>query len=58
MPHITTCSKCGKAYEESSEEQANAPGRLCTPCYRVGIHWVVANEDHSFFGDPGPGDDF
>lgn len=30
---ITTCTKCGKAYEESSNETANEPGRLCGPCY-------------------------
>ena len=35
MPHITTCTHCGKAYEESSEETANAPGeRLCSECFQ------------------------
>jgi predicted nucleic acid-binding Zn-ribbon protein len=36
MPHITTCTRCGHLYEESSEETANAPGeRLCYDCYRI-----------------------
>lgn len=39
MPHITTCTKCGCAYEEASEEAANAPAwlpnnRLCSDCRR------------------------
>lgn len=34
MPHITTCSKCGRAYEEQSEERANEPNRKCLDCYR------------------------
>jgi len=33
MPHITTCTKCGKGYEEHSEEAANAPERLCFSCW-------------------------
>lgn len=33
MSAITTCPKCGALYEESSEEQANAPGRECGTCY-------------------------
>jgi hypothetical protein len=37
MPHLTTCSKCGRTYEESSEERANAPtwtgDRLCPTCW-------------------------
>lgn len=33
MSAITTCTKCGSLYEESSEEQANAPDRECTKCY-------------------------
>lgn len=34
MPHITTCSKCGQGYEESSEENANHPTkRLCWSCF-------------------------
>lgn len=34
MACVTTCSKCGKLYEESSEECANEPGRMCTSCRR------------------------
>jgi len=33
MSHITNCSKCGCAYEESSEETARHPNRLCFKCY-------------------------
>lgn len=33
MSHITTCTACGKAYEESSEELANDPIRLCLSCF-------------------------
>lgn len=32
MANITTCSECGRAYEESSEEAANAPYRQCWHC--------------------------
>jgi NAD-dependent SIR2 family protein deacetylase len=32
MTHTTTCTKCSTSYEESSEEQANAPERLCPSC--------------------------
>lgn len=32
--HITSCPKCGKAYEEQSEESANNPDRLCPDCSR------------------------
>lgn len=34
MPHITTCSRCGHAYEESSEELAHAQLRECPACYQ------------------------
>ena len=40
MHNITTCSKCGKCYEESSEERANEPDRLCHECY---------SKEHIFF---------
>jgi len=34
MPHITTCVRCGCAYEEGREEAAGAPGcRLCGDCW-------------------------
>lgn len=33
MSHITTCTACGHAYEEASEETANAPGNLCGFCF-------------------------
>ena len=32
MPNITNCPKCGIAYEEWSEEDANSPDRRCTTC--------------------------
>ena len=32
---ITTCSACGKLYEESSDEAANMPFRLCPDCLPV-----------------------
>lgn len=34
MPHITTCTHCGRAYEEMSAEAANAPVRECSDCWR------------------------
>lgn len=34
MSHITTCTDCGRAYEERSEEAANAPDRLCASCWQ------------------------
>jgi|SRR3990167_2000773 len=34
MPNITTCSLCGKCYEETSEEETNAPTRHCSGCCR------------------------
>ena len=33
MPHITVCSICKRLYEESGEEQANAPLRVCMDCW-------------------------
>lgn len=34
MPHITTCTTCGKLYEEFSEESASAPNeRECGSCW-------------------------
>lgn len=33
MPNITTCLKCGKVYEESSNEEANSPYRRCLACW-------------------------
>jgi hypothetical protein len=35
MTHITTCSVCGKAYEETCEESANAQYRECCSCWRM-----------------------
>lgn len=32
MSHITNCPRCGACYEESSEESANDPLRLCRTC--------------------------
>lgn len=45
MSHITTCQRCGCAYEDSSEENANAPeGRRCGSCLEIekngtGVDW-------------------
>lgn len=33
MARITTCTTCGCAYEELSEEAANDPNRLCMTCF-------------------------
>lgn len=33
MSHITTCTACGKVYEETSEESANDPNRTCLECF-------------------------
>lgn len=38
MPHITTCTRCGSAYEESSEERAHEAERLCPPCHAEPIN--------------------
>ena len=39
MPHITTCTSCGKVYEEQSEEAANHPTeRLCPEC-NESLYW-------------------
>lgn len=35
MPNITTCTRCGKCYEETSEERANEAERLCAECFNV-----------------------
>lgn len=32
MANLTTCPKCGKCYEEKSEEEANSPNRCCAQC--------------------------
>ena len=34
VPHITSCSNCGKGFEACSEEEACAPDRLCFNCYQ------------------------
>ena len=38
MAHITTCTACRVAYEEISEEVANAPTRECPSCWRRTHH--------------------
>lgn len=40
MP-TTTCTTCGKLYEESSEELANAPKRDCMDC------WMAARTEEN-----------
>jgi hypothetical protein len=35
MSHVTTCPVCGDCYQESSEEAANDPSRLCWPCWHA-----------------------
>lgn len=34
MPCITNCLRCGKTYEEESEEEANSPNRQCLACFK------------------------
>ncbi|MCC6352788.1 MAG: hypothetical protein IT577_02815 [Verrucomicrobiae bacterium] len=33
MSYTTTCPQCGSCYDESSDEQANSPDRLCSKCW-------------------------
>ena len=33
MSCVTTCTTCGRIYEESSEERANEPRRECSECF-------------------------
>lgn len=33
MANVTTCTECGKLYEEQSEEGANDPNRMCLGCF-------------------------
>lgn len=33
MPHVTTCTTCGKCYEEFSEEAAHLQSRECGSCW-------------------------
>lgn len=33
MSCITSCTGCGRAYKESSEESTNDPNRLCLFCF-------------------------
>lgn len=35
MSHTTTCPRCGSCYEESSEEAANSPDRMCSRCWSI-----------------------
>jgi len=51
MSNTTTCSQCGEAYEEISEEEANAPGRLCGRCWAAG--WRLDDwHNHYHVGTP------
>jgi hypothetical protein len=42
MPCITTCLKCARCYEEVSEEQANAPDRMCSSCWTAQRRYMEA----------------
>jgi hypothetical protein len=33
MACMTTCTNCARLYQESSEEAANDPNRLCLDCF-------------------------
>lgn len=44
MSHITTCTTCGKCYEEFSEEAANMQTRECSACWRAQTRKEVVNE--------------
>lgn len=46
MANITTCPRCGSCYEESSEEQANAPTRCCASCRPI----YILDKDYRFIG--------
>ena len=50
MPNITTCSRCGTCYEESSEEWANVQTRLCGRCYMKG--WRIKPQGGWFYAGP------
>lgn len=41
MACLTNCPKCGTCYEESSEEQANSPARVCMNC------WMAARTEEN-----------
>ena len=60
MPCITTCPKCGKAYEAASEELANQPtwaerkARWCPDClarHRKKLDAVQNQQQTSFFDE-------
>jgi len=40
---ITDCPKCGKLYEEKSEEEAYSPNRSCLQCYQKAYSWRRQN---------------
>lgn len=42
MANITSCTRCATAYEAASEEDANAPDRLCPSCLARAIKGVGA----------------
>lgn len=46
MSRVTTCTKCGKLYEETCEELANAPERQCWTCFDKMIDDEFGNEDN------------
>jgi hypothetical protein len=55
MPNITTCTKCGHLYEESSNEAANEPDcfkvATTTGAVHVQCHDVCGNEVGTYLKD-------
>ena len=43
MANLTTCNKCGRLYEETSEEEANRPDRKCLACHYNDSTYRIAN---------------
>ena len=56
MSCVTICTKCGALYEESSEERANEPGRLCRTC-APGVTLFMCGPSHCEH-DYSAGEDF
>ena len=41
--NITSCPRCGRLYEEASEEQANSPNRCCLDCFNRALDIAQAD---------------